>query len=521
VSLPPPLDALLRPDAYAHPVTTVELVETHISWVLLAGEFAYKIKRPVRYDFVDLSDADRRRFFCEEELRLNRRFAPELYLDVCAIVSRQGEVRIGGSGCVLEHAVRMRRFSRRDELDQLLEQGTVEPSELEDFGRTLARIHAQLPVAAASSHWGCPAEVQALLIRNLKECAEAGAVFGASDAVLALRASLERHLPAAAPWMAARRIAGRVRECHGDLHTRNIVRRGAGLVAFDCMEFEPAFRWIDVADEIALLLSDLEARGHALHAHAFRGAYLAASGDYQACRVLELYKAHRSLVRAKVAALTARALTSGPREGLRLEHARLLEGAAAALGTHTACLIVMCGVSGSGKTWLARLLAPRLAAVHLRSDVERKRRAGLGELASSGSQLYGGLYTPEASAALYASLAQFAEHVLSGGYNVIVDASFALRRERARFLRVARRAGVPLRVLYCEASSGVLRARIAARRQSASDASEADQRVLESQLRDFEAVSADEELDVLRIDTSEPDAAGKALEYVNASLRSR
>ena len=521
MSLPPPLDALLRPQAYPHPVGAVELVETHVSWVLLAGDFAYKIKRPVRYAFVDLRDADRRRFFCEEEVRLNRRFAPELYLDVCPIISSQGEIRMGGTGPVLEHAVRMRRFSRSDELDQLLEHGAIEPSELEDFGRMLAQLHAQLPAARAASRWACPAEVQALLIRNLHECAEAAKVFGTAAAVLALRESLERRLPAVAPWMAARHVGGRVRECHGDLHTRNIVRLGTRLVAFDCMEFEPAFRWIDVADEIALLLVDLEARGNPEHAQAFRGGYLAASGDYHACRVLELYKAHRALVRVKVAALSARALPDEARERLRLEHARLLERATVALAAHTPRLIVMCGLSGSGKTWFARLLAPRLAAVHLRSDVERKRRAGLDELARSGSHLRSGLYTPEATAALYERLAQFAEDVISGGFNVIVDASFSLRSQRARFAELAGRVGVPLVVLQCHAAPEVLRTRITARTQSGSDASEADHGVLEVQLRDFQAISAAEGLDVLHVDTSKPDAMSQALEHINAANRSR
>ena len=348
-SLPRALAGLLSPEAYPHPVDAVELIETHISWVLLAGEFAYKIKRPVRYPFVDLTSLDRRRFFCEEELRLNSRFAPELYVAVCGIVAAGGEVRLEGHSQseAIEYAVRMHRFPAAQELDHLIEVRGVEPGELESFGRALAQIHARLPAVSEASKWGRPAEVHAQLIRNLRECAEATAVFGTSNDILTLRGALEERLPASALSMAARRANGKVRECHGDLHCRNLVRIGNQLVAFDCLEYEPAFRWIDVAEEIALLSSDLKARDRPSLAHAFRGGYLAESGDYHLCRVLSLYEAHRALVRAKVAALSVMAnADSGRGAALHREHVRLIEVASDALTAKTPRLLLMSGLSG-------------------------------------------------------------------------------------------------------------------------------------------------------------------------------
>jgi aminoglycoside phosphotransferase family enzyme/predicted kinase len=517
MKLPSSLSALLTPEAYPHPVDHVELIETPISWVLLAGELAYKIKRPVRYPFIDLREPERRKILCQEELRLNRRFAPALYLDVCRIVNASGKARIGGEGPILEHAVRMRRFRRADELARLLEAFKVEPRELGTFGRHLALIHAGLPTAPPGSSWGRPAEVQALMIRNLLECAEASRMLGASEAVLALRGAMQERFPTAAAAMAARRAGDRIRECHGDLHSRNIVRLGGALIAFDCLEYEPDFRWIDVADEIAFLSSDLCARARPLHAHAFLAGYLEQSGDYQACRVLRLYEAHRALVRAKVAALSAAELGQGSdREPLRREHASLLAHAAAALERHAPLLLLMHGLSGSGKTWLAGQLAQRLRAIHIRSDVERKRHAGLHELARSWSPVTGGLYSSDATAAVYEQLACAAEDILAGGYTVIVDAAFLSREQRARFAELAGRLRLPAYLVTCTASEEIMRARIAARSESRADPSEADESVLAWQQMHQEPLSPGEPFEALQVETAGPGALDTVLRGIAA-----
>ena len=521
--LPEALAGLLSPQAYPHPVDAVELIETPISWVLLAGEFAYKIKRPVRYPFVDLRAVARRRFLCAEELRLNRRFAPELYLDVCEVVSIAGRARIRlpradadrAPDEVLEPAVRMHRFSRRDELDQLLAAGRIEPPELEAFGRRIAAIHRGLPAAAPDSPWGLPAEVHRQLIANLLECAEAAAGFGTAEEVRALRPVLERRIGALLPVMALRRETGRVRECHGDLHSRNIVRLARRLVAFDCLEYEPAFRWIDVADEIAFLSSDLAARHGGPHAHAFLSGYLVESGDYAACRLIRLYEAHRALVRAKVAALSS-AVPRGAaeRESLRGEHLRLIGHAATALAPGQPLLLLMCGLSGSGKTWLARRLAAPLAALHLRSDVERKRRAGLEPLARSGSGLASGLYASAMNARVYEDLARAAEDGLSGGYPVIVDATFLDRGARMRFAELGAGLGVPTHFICCQAPLPVLHARLRARSRTASDPSEADESVLEWQRGRIEPFGPDDPFDVIYVESADPEALEKVMRRV-------
>ncbi len=444
--LPEQLRNLLCPEAYPHPVRKVELVETHISWILLTGELAYKIKRPVRYPFVDLRSAEHRAFLCHEELRLNRRFAPELYLDVCAITALNGEARIQGEGTVIDQAVKMRQFPRGDALERLLAEQRIEPVELTVFGRALAAIHAGLPVADPTQKWGRPETVRELVLDNLEQCVLAARVYDRQDEVGALREAFQSKLTAVAPCMSERFAGGKVRECHGDLHSGNVARYQSRLVAFDCLEFEPAFRWIDVADEVAFLLADLDAHGKPLHAQAFMGGYLAQSGDYQACRLLGLYGAHRALVRAKVSALSAPdssgESTTSQSTGRRQFDAHL-EAARHAFAPREPNLILMCGLSGSGKTWMASRIAPALGAVHLRSDVERKRLAAIGEHARSVSGLDQGLYSPEARRRVYEHLVTCARDVLTGGYTAIVDATFHLGADRARFAELAAQLRVP------------------------------------------------------------------------------
>lgn len=515
---PRQLQPLLQPRAYSHAVEVVTLIETHISWVLLTGEFAYKIKRPVHFSFIDLRSMAHRAYLCAEEIRLNRRFAPDIYLQVCEITESDGETRMGGSGRVIEHAVKMRQFSADDELDRLLCAARIEPGELAGFGRDLARIHEQLPVAEPTGDWGQPAATRALILENLDECARLESAVGAPTDVPALGALLRARLDAAGECMLQRLQGGRVRECHGDLHCGNIARQGSRLVAFDCIEFDARLRWIDVADEVAFLLADLDSRGCSRHAQAFLDAYLRQSGDYQACRLIDLYKAHRALVRAKVIGLGVANASAAPVVGNTvLERQRaLLECARRALSPKRPMLVLMCGLSGSGKTWVACRLASCLEAIHLRSDIERKRLAGLGERTHSGAggAPGEGLYTSEFSARVYRHLARSARDILSGGLTAIVDATFHGRAERLAFRELGRELGVPLCVVHCRAPHELLQARLAERNRRDEDASEADAAVLSWQETQFEPITAAECLTVIELETAHLDS----IEGVEAAI---
>ncbi|HVN46844.1 MAG TPA: AAA family ATPase [Steroidobacteraceae bacterium] len=500
MSLPDHLQALLQRRAYPHPVRAVDVIETHISWVLLTGAFAYKIKRPVHYAFIDQRSARQRRALCHEEVRLNRRFAPALYLGVCAIRRRGGEARIGGSGSVIEHAVRMRQFPHSQQLAALLTARRIEPAELASFGAQLASVHAALPAARAGQQWGEPGAQIAAIKQNAAECVRAAAALARQApgrdiaALRATQARLGRWADAAWPLLAARFAARRVRECHGDLHAGNIVRYQGRLLPFDCLEFDAALRWIDVADEVSFLVADLEARGRPRHAHAFLDGYLRASGDYQGCLLLPVFRAHRALVRIKVMALTASAPGTSPAaaRAARGSFRSYLECATRALAPRRPALVLMSGLSGSGKTWLAGQLSPALQAVHLRSDIERKRLAGLEPLARSASALARGLYTQEMSTAVYDRLAECAADALAGGYTTIVDATFGRVAERLRLRALAARLGVTLCIVYCHAPRSVLRRRLMQRARRGKDPSEANIEVLRWQEGHFVPPSTEE-----------------------------
>jgi aminoglycoside phosphotransferase family enzyme/predicted kinase len=504
--LPRHLQGLLRPQAYPHPVHSVELVQTHISWVLLTGEFAYKIKRPVQFEFVDLRSLEHRAFLCREEVRLNRRFAPELYLGASTVTLRDdGEAEFDGAGALIEHAVRMRQFDREDELDRLLMNGRIDCGELERFGGQLARIHGGLPAAGPQDPWGSPEGSRDIILGNLEECVRLAERLAIDRDVRALRLPLEACLGSVEPWMALRRATGRVRECHGDLHAGNIVRTGTHLTAFDCLEFEPRLRWIDVADEIAFLMADLDARRCPGHAHAFWSGYLSESGDYQACRLLSLFRAHRALVRAKVA--IARALESACPPALIDAY---LDCAQRALAPGRPILILMHGLSGSGKTWLARRIATVLRAAHLRSDVERKRLGGISERGPS-SGVGAGLYSTESSERVYRHLAECAADVLSGGYGVIVDATFIHRADRESVAAIGRSLGVRVLLIDCRAPESLLESRIGERLRGGGDASEADLDVLHWQLTQAQPLTPDEPFDVIEAATDVPGVEDRVL----------
>jgi aminoglycoside phosphotransferase family enzyme/predicted kinase len=517
--LPAPLSGLLRPEAFPHPVGEVRCVQTHLSWVLLAGDYAYKIKRPVRYPFVDFTDRAVRERMCREELRLNARFAPQLYLSVEPVCVEAGAARIGGPGKAIEWAVRMRRFDRRAELDRLVVAGEVSVAELAAFGAALAARHDTLPVDEQSAACEVVERTGRSLQANLRETQASLDAVGVQLPDVGVAGALDRRFMASIGALSRRALSGRVRECHGDLHLSNIVRLGGELVAFDCLEFDPALRWLDVADDAAFLWADLVAYGRADLARAFLQGYADGSGDFDMLDVLDLFVAHRALVRAKVMAIRAAQFVgdSSPRAALLARCRGYVTVASEALAPRRAVLVLVGGVSGSGKSWLAARLAAGLDGLHLRSDLERKRLAGLATTAGSGSPLGGGLYSAEWNARTYDRLLRAAGNVLASGRIAIVDATFLEASQRDPFRALAAERGVACHHIECTAPEAVLRERILRRRAEGGDPSEADLAVLERQLarRDMPGQGADAPLVV--IDTAAADTVQRAL----AALLSR
>jgi aminoglycoside phosphotransferase family enzyme/predicted kinase len=490
------VSALARPAAYDHDVASVRVAETHISWVFLTGKFAYKVKKPVKFPFLDFSTLERRHRFCEEELRLNRRLAPQLYLAVVPIGGNERAPRVGVEPAI-EYAVKMREFPEHARLDRRLAAGALESEPLRAFGERLARFHAEQPPLAPRQ---AAASALAAALENFDELRPSLAARERRE-LAALRSWTEERAASIAPVIERRAALGRYRECHGDLHLENLLELDGEIVAFDALEFDARLRETDVISETSFLAMDLTAHGRADLAYDFLTSYLETSGDYEGLDVLRFYAVHLALVRAKVRALKA------AQKSTSSDHAALapyLETARGFVAQRTPLLIVTHGLSGSGKTHVTQALIGALRAVRVRSDLERKRLHGLHAAAKSGSAVGGGLYASASTARTYDRLAEVAAAAVRNGFDAIVDATFLRRSERDLLSRVAAQHGARFAILDCTAPEEVLRRRIAARAAESRDASEANLEVLDHQLAEHDLLGPDEQRAAIHVPTDAP-----------------
>jgi uncharacterized protein len=472
--------------------SAVECFETHISVVLVQGGLAYKIKKALANAFLDQSGLAQRRHACMEELRLNRRLAPELYLGVVTITGTPEAPELDGAGPVLDVAVKMRAFAQAGLWDRLAARGALEAPHVDALVAVLVPFHAAAAVADAGGRLGTPAQVRAPMQETLRElvAAELGA-----EAMVGLR-QLARWEAASfarlAPLMAQRLQAGRVREGHGDLHLGNVALVDGRCTVFDGIEFNDDFRWLDVISELAFMAMDLHAHGLPALAHRLVNGYLHACGDYEGVRLLRYYLVYRALVRAKVGLMRAAQLPDTQAERERAAALRYLALARQFSQVPRAVCMVTHGFSGSGKTTLSQQLLEACGAVRVRADVERKRLAGIDPLASSHSALDAGLYSPEQGQATYARMFEAGRAVMEGGWPVILDASFLQRAQREDARRMAASVGARLVVLDCVAEPATLFERVRLRARRGGDASEANAQVLAAQLASAQPLQSDE-----------------------------
>lgn len=492
------IEALHGARCYPHTVGVIDVRQTHVSWVVLTGEFAYKIKKPVKLKFLDFSSLPLRRHYCELELKLNRRFAPELYLDVVAIRGSVQSPTIDecstGSSAEepIEYAVKLRQFDAGCELTHLLENNAASDAELAALGRHLARVHAAAP---RCDEFGSADQSARIAADNMREIEELASQHVETTRI---RAWLKETFERLHEVLQKRQNEGRVRECHGDLHAGNIVSWQGRLLPFDCLEFDAKLRCIDVVNDVAFLAMDLAARGHSRLTYVFVNAWLEECGDYEGVKVLRVFQVHRAMVRAKVALLEKK-------EALTRNYLRVAQRLCAPAQP---LLLITCGLSGSGKTWLSTRLLAELGAIRIRSDVERKRLAGLkADESSSAAGL--DIYTADYHERVYARLLQCARIALEAGETVIVDAAFLKRAERAMFTDLGRELAVPMKILHCVAGDTELRRRLRHRSAEGKDASEADVAIMEQQIRWWEPFS-DEEKPYVVSGTTEQ-LAGEAL----------
>ncbi|MBX3026787.1 AAA family ATPase [bacterium] len=514
--LPPVVRAMLEPGFYPAPPASVELRQTHISYVLLAGDQVYKLKKPVRFAFLDFSTLARRRHFCAEEVRLNRRLADDVYRGVLAIVPRDGGFALAPADAAdaVEYAVHMRRLPEARVLASLLDAGGADAALIDRIAARLAAFHAAAETSPAIARGGDPAEIARLMDEDFAEVAALHGDTISADDDAAIQGWCHARLAALAPLLRRRQVSGRIRDGHGDLHAEHVYCLESGeLVIVDCIEFNPAFRRRDVAADLAFLAMDLACHGRDDLAARLVASYAGQTDDPELPALIPFYACQRAYIRGKVDSLKSREAEVAPADAAAARASAVRHFALALRYTwgDAPPLVVVCGLSGSGKSTVAAALAARTGFVHLNSDRTRKALAGLAPTERGGPELY----TPERSAATYAALHDGAGAALAAGRGAIIDATFQRREHRDRAAAVARAAGAPLLFVECRADDAETRRRLARRGARADDPSDADWAVYQRQRATYEPLADDEPH--LTIDTSRPAAA--VLAEIEAALR--
>jgi aminoglycoside phosphotransferase family enzyme/predicted kinase len=520
-SLPPHIAALLSPEAYSHKVGHVDLIQTHISYVFLAGDFVYKVKKPVDLGFLDFTTREKRRHFCQEEVRLNRRLCPGIYLDVVPVAYVEGAVAVDAAGTVVDYAVKMKRLPEERMMGHLLEEDAVTPEMVRTLARRLAEFHASAETGPEIEAFGGLETVAGNWRENFEQTEPYIGRTITARQFRETREYVEGFLAREKDLFEARVHGGRVRDCHGDLRVEAVCFQD-GICVFDCIEFNERFRYSDVAADLAFLAMDLDFRNRPAMSDELVGRYLEMSGDSTLPLVLDFYKCYRAYVRGKVEgfllsepevpAAQKAAARSRARAFFRLVNRYARRG--------TPCTLVnMAGLSGTGKSFLANALAARLGAVVVSSDVVRKRLAGVEPTERHVEPWERGIYAPDLTERTYEAMLAEAEAHLERGRPVILDATFLLRRHRQAARELARRRGARYLAVECLAEESVARERLARRPEDPWTASDGRWEIFAAQRGRFEPLAEVPRRELLRVDTARP--LGEQLDIIEERVRQR
>ena len=508
------ITALQNPALFPHPVREFQLIETHISWVLLTGDYAYKIKKPMNFGFLDFTELSQRAHFCAEELRLNQRLTEGLYLEVLPICGSAEAPQLGGEGEPIEYVLKMRQFPQEQMLSTLQANGELTAAHIDQMARQIAEFHLNAPKVAVEHPLGTPDSVMMPVEQNFEQIRP----FLSDKADLlqldALQAWAQDSFKRLHGLLEARKAEGFIRECHGDIHLGNATLIDGKVVIFDCIEFNEPFRLTDVYADVGFLAMDLEDRGLKCLSRRFVSQYLELTGDYQGLELLNFYKAYRALVRAKVALFSMPAEADGVQRATTLRtyrnYANLAESYSA---IPSRLLAITQGVSAVGKSHVAMRLVEALGAVRVRSDVERKRLFGKQSVADAG-HLEAGIYDKQASVATYQRLHELAEIILHAGFPVVLDATYLKHEQRKAAAEVASETGVPFLILDCQAPDAVIASWLAQRQAEAIDPSDATLEVVKAQQATRDPLDAEEQKHSKRVNTQESASMDQLIEQI-------
>lgn len=514
-ALPLFVQALCQESAYSHAVNPpIQLLQTHISYVFLTGQYAYKVKKPADFGFLNFTTLEKRLFYCQEELRLNSRLSGELYLAVVPIFDLGGDrYQVGTpeelqgipTDKIVDYAVQMRQFEQSQLFSQLFAADQLTPELMDTLGQDLAHFHQSAATSPEISVFGSPGAV-AQVANNSYRLGENFIGRSQTQAQFTdTKAFSDRFFEEHQDWLEKRQRDHKIRECHGDLHLNNICLYHDEIQIFDCIEFNQEFRNIDGIYDAAFLVMDLQFRQRSDLAQRFLNAYLEWSNDYEGAALLPLYLSMRAYIRGNVnsLALNDPAIPAADKATIQATAAAYFKTAYDYTQVQPGKLYVTCGLSGAGKTTLARSLATQIGAIHIRSDAVRKHLAAVPlDQRSQGSETFaGGIYTPEMTAKTYDRLLELGLFLVAAGQTVILDAKYDRQSQRQQVIEAANNQGTALEILHCQAPLAVMQQRLGDRR---GDIAEATPQILEQQVAEFEPFTPPEQAYVRAIDTTQP-----------------
>lgn len=520
------IDWLQVPSHFGDNITQVTLIQTHISCVFLTGKYAFKLKKAVKFEFLDFSLADDRQHFCALEIALNKRTAPELYLEVITLFwhpvlqtwSLQQDCATQAEWQAVDYLVKMRQFDPNQVLSRAIQQQPLNDDQIKLLAQQIADFHLHAEVITPPSAWGSAEAVIAPMTANFpsltllfEQLIHQRAMTPEMNTRLQ---RLAQHTQAQhtllAPLITQRQEQGFVRACHGDLHLDNITIYNHKLVLFDGIEFNEQFRLIDVISDLAFLLTDLDFKGASLTSKKILNHYLIATGDYLSLALLNFYQTYRAMVRAKITGLRYEQLEPGTAEAKQtlaqvLGYLELAENYAFPK-KQAPKLVVMQGISGSGKSYLAAKLAEETGAIWINSDRERKRHFGIAMTERVSGMEQSKLYSPLAHQTTYELLHAGAAAGLQSGRNVIVDATFLKAQSRHKFIRLAQTSCADYALVSITPNPKRAAQRIADRLKAQIDPSDATLEVMQQQINQFEAPTQDEPAFIFNTDNPEQTA---------------
>lgn len=503
VSLPALIEQMLQPGFYPHPVKEpIKLIQTHISYVLLTGEYAYKVKKPANFGFLDFSSLEKRQHFCQEELRLNQRGAARLYLEVLPITFNNEKYQLQGATDVVEYTLKMQQFPNDALLSAMFEQGKLTEEHIKDLGRVVAQYHEITETNDYILSFGKVSQVRASIDENYEQTAKHIGGPQTQAQFEETKSYTDNFFVQHAELFTSRIENKYIRECHGDLHLNNICLWQDSILLFDCIEFNEPFRFVDVMYDIAFAMMDLEARGSKDFANVFLNTYIEQTGDWEGIQLLPLYLSRQAYVRAKVNSflLDDPGVPEDVKENAAKTAAEYYKQAWEYTKPRQGQLFIMSGISGSGKSTAARLLSQKLGAVIIRSDAVRKHLAQVPLLERGGDDLY----TPQMTEKTYNKLSELGILLAKQGFTVILDAKYDRQHLRGNVISQAEKHQIPVKLIQCTAPEAILQERL---NQRTGDIADATTDLLSSQLQQAEPFTVQEKTYLTILDTTQPYAA--------------